>query len=77
MFGLSLLFAGATPIKPPNHWQFFGFNKPTNQHNLDSMYRQRLNELPLGGRNVDYGWSYYVNYKYLECCHDLDAAKKV
>lgn len=72
MFGASWLGVSEVPLRPPTHWEFFGFNKPTNQQNLDIAYRQRLLEQPLGGNNVEYGWRYYVNYKYLECCYDLD-----
>jgi hypothetical protein len=30
-------------LRAPNCWEFFGFNGPTNQHNLDLARQERMN----------------------------------
>ena len=58
------------PIKPPTCWQYFGFNGPTNQHNLDIAYRDRINSIvPAGTDNAVYSVSVYRQYQ--ECLQEL------
>lgn len=66
----SMLGAG---IKQPNCWQFFGFDGPTNKHNLKMAYTERLHDVWLLG--FDPSWtSIYILNQYKECLAMLDGS---
>jgi hypothetical protein len=59
------------PIEPPTCWQFFGLNGPTNKHNLDLLYRDRLNSIaPAGCWNAMS--AAYVCEQYQKCLLDIN-----
>jgi hypothetical protein len=61
---------GRYVIRPPNRWEFFGFDGPTNKHNLQQAYRKRLNSgNALGDVNV-----VFINAQYARCLEELNDA---
>ena len=61
-------------VKQPTCWQTFGFDGPTNHHNIEQAYRQRANEVSLGG--IDPArQSVYLLEQYRECLNELEATQ--
>lgn len=57
------------PPRPPNHWEMFGFDGPTNKHNLDLSYAARLRESWIGE-----GQEFTLRDAYDKCLKDLEAS---
>jgi hypothetical protein len=56
---------------PPSCWQVFGFDGPTNRHNLDQAFRERRNAPTIGDDRA------FITLAYQDCCDELDNMKSL
>lgn len=57
-------------IGSPTCWQYFGFDGPTNKHNLDTAYHERLSRASFG--TIDpVGQTVFTAGKYQECLEEI------